>query len=370
MTAPLRDDRDMDTAVHSWLREDDEPTADRSRQIGRIMGRVDETQQQRRSWLSNPFALRRSQSTGGAETDGARRGLAPVAMTAVAVVALLATGLLFTTLRPPDSAPLPAVVSTTAPSPSPTPLPVDPADEALFARMENLWGSDVPLTSEVMDLYAPDAIHTALWTDRVQRFTDSSAIANRIMVSENLSGGELGDRVRVEDGPHGEHRYLQVVETLAMPCVWWLDEGKVTRHDCILPMPSATSQMFTPGPPPDDVSREELAATMTRAWDGDAQALSQVASPEIVHYVVFDDHAVRHTGIDEYSDVLSPDNGMPPPSALTPAIDLPAPEGGLRWADYNDVAGGTLCTFWAQDDKVIRHDCIVPASVWNNPPPE
>ena len=89
MTAPQRHDRDMDTAVHSWLREDDEPTADRSRQIGRIMGRVDETQQHRGPWLSNPFARRRAHSTGGAETDGGRRGLARAAMTAVAVVAIL-----------------------------------------------------------------------------------------------------------------------------------------------------------------------------------------------------------------------------------------------------------------------------------------
>lgn len=370
MTAPQRDGRDMDAAVRSWLREDDEPTAERGRQIGRIMGRVDETQQHRRPWLSNPFAPLRSHSTRGAAADDGRRGLAPAAMTAVAVVALLATGLLFMTLRQPDSAPLPAVVSTTAPSPSPTPVPVDPVDEELFARLENLWGADAPMISEVMDLYAPDAIHTALWPGRVQRFADSNAIANQIMVAEKIPDGEFGDRVRAVDGPGGEHRYLQVVPTLGMPCAWWLKEGKVTRQDCILPMADTFGEQFIPGQPPNESSREELAATMTRAWSGDAEALTQGASPDIVHYVVFDDHAVLHTGIDEYSDVLSPSNGMPPPTVLAPVIDLPAPEGELRWTDFNDIAGGTLCTFWAQGDKVIRHDCIVPASVQNNLPPE
>jgi hypothetical protein len=44
------------------------------------------------------------------------------------------------------------------------------------------------------------------------------------------------------------------------------------------------------------------------------------------------------------------------------AVDLPAPEGELFWADYNDMYAGTLCVFWARDDRITRHDCVVPGS--------
>jgi len=31
-----------------------------------------------------------------------------------------------------------------------------------------------------------------------------------------------------------------------------------------------------------------------------------------------------------------------------------------RWVDFSSVGGGALCTFWARDDLIARHDCIVP----------
>ena len=54
MTKPPND-RDMEQAVRSWMRDDDEHPADRNRQVGRIMGRVDETHQRRGAWRFLPF---------------------------------------------------------------------------------------------------------------------------------------------------------------------------------------------------------------------------------------------------------------------------------------------------------------------------
>lgn len=50
------------------------------------------------------------------------------------------------------------------------------------------------------------------------------------------------------------------------------------------------------------------------------------------------------------------------PEELADPIPLPAPEGQHRWTDYSNVGGGALCTFWALDEKLIRHDCIVPSA--------
>jgi len=375
----LPDDRDLEQTVRSWMRDDDDHPADRNRQVGRVMGRVDETRQRRRRWLSLPFRHRTPAvdehdddlvALGG---DVAARGgrIAPALMAAVAVIALLATGLLYTTFRPTDPVAAPGMsAGSGSPEPGSTWLPVDEEDEALFDRVANVWANDAIDVAEVMEVYASDAVHTALWTDRVQRFIGSNAIANRIMQSENLGSRTLQERWRIEDGPGGEHRYLSVVEDIGdMACVWWVKDGRITRHDCILPMSEEFGELFAPGEPPSDVSREDLQERLAAGWAGDRGAMESAVEPEVIHYVAFNDHAVVHKGIDEYEQVAS-QPGMPPPTVLAPAIDLAAPEGELRWTDFSDVGGGTLCTFWARGDKVIRHDCIVPAYTSNNPPPE
>ena len=359
MTGPTGEDREMRAIVRSWLSADDGPTADRNRQIGRIMGRVDETRQD---------GLPRLPAWFGRHTLSKGRNVAPAAFAAMAVVALVTTGVLFGLFRPTDPAPGPAVIASASPSPQAPSM--DPADEALFERLSNLWGTDAVDVSEAMDVYAPDAVHTALWTDKVQRFAGSNAIANRIMVSEKVEVDGPAGWTRLPDAESGAHRYLAVTERVGdMPCVVWVEQDRITRHDCILPMAEAGEWPFTAGTPPEGVRREDLAELMTTGWSGDEAVIEQVASPDIIHFVAFDDHAVRHKGIEEYVTVNGASRGLAGPIAIAPAQDLAAPEGELRWTNYSDVAGGTLCTFWARGDKVIRHDCIVPARTTNNPPP-
>ena len=127
------DPDDLDAAVRSWLRENDEPTPDRSRHIGRIMGRVDETKQRRRLWPLNPFGRRAVHSA--TRTEGvdpvASRGtaiLAPARVTTVLALALLvATGLAWLASQP-RSLPL-----------SPGEAGVDAAD-VVDVMTENLFG--------------------------------------------------------------------------------------------------------------------------------------------------------------------------------------------------------------------------------------
>jgi hypothetical protein len=357
MTTPLRDDHDMKNTVRGWLREDDEPTMDRNRQVSRIMGRVDETKQRRRRWPLNPFGRRAVHSATG--TDGAVAGgrstkLAPMRlMTAVIVVTLVSISLLYMAARPPG------------PMPSPAALPVDPADEALFERMAGLWvGSESDLTV-ALEVYADDAVHTVLWQDDVERISGNFGIWSRMRRSEIVQQ-ETKRRVRLPDTADGAHRYLVVTPgSGGIACAFWVEDERITRHDCILPM---SQRDATPAFPVADSSavpaREELAAVVSQGWAGDDNAMEQSISADIVHHVALDNHAYTLEGLDQYQSVATAGG----PQVLAPAIDLPAPEGELRWTDFSDIAGGTLCIFWARDDQVIRHDCIVPTTM-NSPSP-
>ena len=344
----------MKNTVRGWLREDGEPTMDRNRQVGRIMGRVDETKQRRRLWPLNPFGRRAVHSATGASgavaaTGGRSAAHAPMRlMTAVVVMALVSMGLVYVAVRPSD------------PFQSPAAMPVDPRDEALFERMTGLWiGSDSDLTT-ALEVYADDAVHTVLWQDDVERISGNLSIWNRMQASTIVKQRDE-QRIRLPDAVEGAHRYLVVTPgSDGTACTFWIEDARIARHDCILPMSLGDA------PPPFAVTdssaaaaREELAAVVNQGWAGDDIAMEQSISADIVHHVALENHAYTLKGLDQYQSVVTAGG----PQVLTPAIDLPAPEGELRWTDFSDIGGGTLCIFWARDDQVVRHDCIVPTTM-------
>jgi hypothetical protein len=101
----------MNNALRSWLRTDDEPVADRDRQVGRIMGGVDETRQRRRLWPPNPFGRRAVHSAAGSDgsapvTDRTTAALVPARVTTVlALVLVVAVGLVWLTASRGNSRP-------------------------------------------------------------------------------------------------------------------------------------------------------------------------------------------------------------------------------------------------------------------------
>ena len=114
------DDRMMEQLVRGWLRDETDQPADRNRQIGRIMGRIDETRQRRGVRRLFPF-WRGASAVDDANDDlaVARRGaVAPVAVAMIAVFALVITSLAYGLLRAPE--PLPG----TAAQPSASPLEI------------------------------------------------------------------------------------------------------------------------------------------------------------------------------------------------------------------------------------------------------
>jgi hypothetical protein len=140
--------------------------------------------------------------------------------------------------------------------------------------------------------------------------------------------------------------------------VLWVRDERITRHDCILP--SAFDDADWPAMRFPDTraaaERERLTAAITLAQDTmDRAALAEVTSPDIEHHVVSKNQVYTLEGMDEYWWMMK---SAPP--ELYANVDLPAPEGEVRWANVTNVGDGSLCVFWAEGGRVTRHDCIVP----------
>ena len=354
------DERDMDQVVRSWMREDEEHPADRNRQVGRIMGRVDETHQRRGAWRFLPFgrgAKRIDEHdeelyVGAGHAVAMRRGVSS-AMALAAVAVLIVIGAAFVTLIPRYAEVSPGA----ARSPGPT---IHPDDVAFLDRFDGTWSGAGTTLNDVSAVYAEDAVHTTLWLDGVERFTGWLEIWERIKESERVAGSR--NWIRLPDADGGEHRYLTVTENLGgIACVFWIRDELITRHDCILPSTSYSPAMpmYEPAAEGWFETREAIFEDFTPGWGSkDRTLIEATTSPEIVHHVAYDYQESTLTGIDQYMSVM----GQGEPQQLADPVPLPAPEGDHRWTDFSGVGGGSLCTFWERDGRIIRHDCIVPTS--------
>jgi hypothetical protein len=275
-----------------------------------------------------------------------------VRVVSVVVLALLvSTALLWLAIRP-----------TTEPLPPGAEL-VDPADRALYGRVAALWaGLDSDLDT-VLETYAEDAVHDSLWLDSVVRTQGSVSIWSHMRES---AVAEPGRWVPLPDAPFGQRRYLVVdAGSGETACVLWVEGDRISRHDCILPwthagQDQASRPEFLPPAPDAAAVRAAITLVLAEGWAvADRDAIEQVVSPDVVHHVAFDNHEYTLEGIDAYMSVM----GYGGPVELAPAVELPAPAGEYRWTDFSSVGTGSLCVFWARDDRLIRHDCIVPMAV-------
>ena len=368
MTRPP-DDRDMDQLVRSWLRADEGHPGDRNRQIGRIMGRADETRQRRGPWRFLPF-WRHGTATDSHDDDlvpARRGGVTPLAGAAVAVLAFVVLSFAVGMLERDEPMLGPAASPTASPSPSPVPLQMTADDAALFERLSaGTWLGPASDVDEALALYDDDAVHTALWLDEGERFVGSADIAYRMLGSARVDATD-NVRIRLPDHQLGARRYFTYSPGLgAISCVFWIENDQFTRHDCILPMYLRSTPPHAPWsfamedlqpPSPEDIAaRQVLSSSLLEAMaQGDVLRLAEIVSPDVVHLVQSDNQAYTLTNFAEWTQILS----SSPIEAITIA-DLHAPEGELRWADFSSVGGGTLCVFWAREGQVARHDCVVP----------
>ena len=359
MKGRIPDDRDMNAALHSWLTEGDEPTPDRGRQIGRIMGRVDEVRQRRRLWPLNPFGRRAvHDEEAGAEgmvvsAQGRTSALVPArAMTAVALAVLVTASLIWISSRPVEERLLPGGWA------------VAPSDQALFEGLATLWAGDETDLATTQEVYADDAVHDVLWLDDEEVISGNFAIWSRMRGSDVVDQTEKS-AIRLVDSFSGAHRYLLVsaAEGSSLDgtaCVIWMEEEQISRHDCILPL-SIESVEPVPMVAPDSstsAEREALATAFSTATSArDREAVERVVSADVVHHVLSTNQVYTLEGIDEYSRVMSLGGPL-----MQINVDLPAPVGELRWANFSSVGDGSLCVFWARDGLITRHDCIMPTT--------
>ncbi len=103
-------------------------------------------------------------------------------------------------------------------------------------------------------------------------------------------------------------------------------------------------------------SQDELIELAARAWAGETDLLAEVYAADGVHTATFYDLTREYTGPDEIAAVAG-SGGI---NQIAPRVDIPAPEGEWRWADFIDLAGGSTCLWRAIDGQVVRHDCLVP----------
>lgn len=358
MTSPMRNDQDLDVAVRSWLRENDEPTPDRNRHIGRIMGRVDETRQRHRLWPLNPFGRRAVHSATGTEgvepiASGGTAILAPARVLAVLALALMVTTGVAWLASQPRSLPLSAGETG-----------VDAADQVLFDRLGSLWAGEETDLQTTLETYAEDAVHHVLWLDHVEVVRGATDMWQRMRQSAIVDQSSSRP-IRLPDSWDGSHRYLLAPAEGAessltgTACVVWIRDERITRHDCVLPA-SFDAAAWPTMVFPDQAAQAErerlLAAVRGAQEDLDRAALAEVTSPDIEHHVISKNQVYTLTGMDEYWWMMT--TGGPP--QLYATVDLPAPAGELRWAHAVSVGDGALCVFWAKDGVITRHDCIVP----------
>lgn len=112
------------------------------------------------------------------------------------------------------------------------------------------------------------------------------------------------------------------------------------------------------------ISVDELVDLSLRAWnEDDRELLGQAYAPDAVHTATYYDVTTEFEGIDRIASVAMMNMTVNP---VGPRIDLPAPQGELRWASFLDLAGGTACLWRAVDGKIVRHDCLLPETGQGN----
>lgn len=359
MTGPIRDDREMDAILRSWLADGADPSPDRSGQVGRIMSRVDQVRQRRRLWPLIPLGPRSAAgASGGAEASvapayGRTSVLVPARALSVAVVAvLLSVSLLWVASRPIEQPLVPAG------------WPVHSEDQALFGGFVALWdGEDTDLTS-VQEVYAEDAQLRLLWLDEEEVVSSGPAIQDRV---RELQPDETDRNLyRLSDHFSGARRYLLTpaaggaTRLAGSACVLWIADDRIRLHDCVLPT-SLESEEWPELAMPDastNAEREALASAFYERLPASSPgALEASVSPEVRHHVLSTNQVYTLEGLDEYGSVMSL-------GRTTNELDvgLPAPPGELRWANFSHIGSGSLCVFWASDGHITRHDCIVPST--------
>ena len=110
---------------------------------------------------------------------------------------------------------------------------------------------------------------------------------------------------------------------------------------------------------------EELQELSLRAWNGEPELLSEVYAADGVHTATFYDRTNEYVGPEGIAMVAGRGTIEP----IGPLVEIPATDGELRWAGFAGLGGGTACLFHAADDRIVRHDCVLPERSYDSRAP-
>lgn len=108
---------------------------------------------------------------------------------------------------------------------------------------------------------------------------------------------------------------------------------------------------------------QALADMVNAGWnDDDVALLEQIYAPDAAHRATYFDGVYEASGRDAVISVATNRATVTP---VAPIVELEAPAGALHWVSFGDIsapgysAKGTVCSFWAQDGKIVHHDCLI-----------
>jgi hypothetical protein len=115
---------------------------------------------------------------------------------------------------------------------------------------------------------------------------------------------------------------------------------------------------------PSPMTAQMLEDMSIEGWNFDDVALlEEVYAPDAVHTgVYFDGMEI----VDGRAAVINTAMRPMTVTAIAPIVELEAPDGELHWADFTDLSmarlsvKGVVCVYWARDDQIVRHDCMLP----------
>ena len=154
----------------------------------------------------------------------------------------LGTGLVLSTGqwgRPTGPGAAPAVVAESpAPSPSRSPGTVPSPGGSLTAEQLNdlVLKANYDCDASAFDeLFAADAVHTAVELDTVRVYRGLDAIKALVTASCGLSFTRFGPVIEFA-APEGQLLWASVIDLSGMmvPCSWWARDGKVQFQQCLL----------------------------------------------------------------------------------------------------------------------------------------
>ena len=110
--------------------------------------------------------------------------------------------------------------------------------QALDDMVVEAWnGKDAAMLEQV---YAPDAIHRAVYFDGVHEWVGREAVIEDAMLAVTVTS--LGPIMEL-DAPHGELHWVSAADVVTPSlagtgtvCNLWARDGQIVRHDCLLSM--------------------------------------------------------------------------------------------------------------------------------------